>query len=309
MKPPTDLERSILRTILWFSLFQYPLTTFEIWKWMIEPERPYGLAEIYRSLATSEWLQMKLETIRGFYALKGSKIDQCIEGRGEKFLDAERKLKSLKRAAKYFHLLPAVRAVGAVNTLAWWSTTEKSDIDLFVITRSGHIWSSRFWLVLPFLLVGKRPDHSQHDHGNTQDPFCFSFFASTQSLPMEPICIEKDYYMAFWIHSLIPIVDRAKTFDSFFKENRWVSSLIPHAYRRSAHANLQPMRIPAIPVQHRPIESVFRVIQRRRFPENLQSIANVDSRVVVTDEMLKFHENDRREAFRDQFESLLERHL
>ncbi|MBI4592023.1 hypothetical protein HY733_01080 [Candidatus Uhrbacteria bacterium] len=303
----TDLEQSILRTILWFSLFSYPLTVFEIWKWLLKPERAYGLAEIYAILERNLWLQEKLETFNGFYALKGSEVEKLVVGRQERFLDAERKFRVLRRAAHYFSLLPGVRAVAAGNTLAWWSTTKHSDIDLYIVTRPGHIWSSRFWLVIPFLFLGRRP--SQDQSSNVRDPFCFSFFSTTEKLNLEELCLPRDYYMAFWVRSLVPILDRDGSLARLQSQNRWVSRSLPNALPRSSHRRHQPRFVPRLPLQWRVTEPLFRWFQRNRLPVHLRELANLDSRVVVTDEMLKFHENDRRAHYRDQFEILLAKHL
>ena len=308
MGQQTDLEQSVMRTILWFSMFPSPLTVFEIWKWLLTPERAYDLSEIYTVLDKSEWLKMKLESHEGFYALRGQDIGSLIQERQIRFLDAERKYVLLRRVAKYFYLLPAVRAVGAVNTMAWWGTTPQSDIDLYVVTKTGAIWSSRFWLVLPFLLTGHRPNHGTNSQ-EAQDPFCFSFFATREKLGMEELCLPRDYYMAFWVRSLVPVFDRDENFDQFRKENRWVTHTLPNAHPRTLHPMHQPLRFPSLPIQWRVGESLYRLIQRNRLPSHLREIANLDSRVVVTDEMLKFHENDRRAEFRETFESLLDRHV
>ena len=303
----TDLEQSVMRTILWFPQFSHPLTVFEMWKWLLEPERAYGLAEIYAILERSPWLQEKLESYNGFFALKGSGIQKLIEGRQERFLDAERKFRALRRAANYFSLLPGVRSVAAGNTLAWWSTAKDSDIDLYIVTRPGHIWSSRFWLVVPFLLMGRRPTHGQSS--SVQDPFCFSFFSTNERLNLEELCLPRDYYMAFWVRSLVPVLDRDGSLATLQSENRWVSRSLPNAHPRAKHHRHEPRHVPSLPLQWRLTESFFRSIQRNRLPAHLRELANLDSRVVVTDEVLKFHDNDRREQYRDTFESLLERHL
>ncbi|MBI4256767.1 hypothetical protein HY626_01780 [Candidatus Uhrbacteria bacterium] len=301
----TDLEQSVMRTILWFSQFSSPLTVFEIWKWLLQPERAYGLTEIYTILERSPWLQEKLESHNGFFALKRSGVQKLVEGRQERFLDAERKFRVLRRAAHYFSLLPGVRSVAAGNTLAWWSTTKDSDIDLYIVTRPGHIWSSRFWLVVPFLLLGRRPSRG----GSSLDPFCFSFFSTTQYLNFEELCLPRDYYMAFWVRSLVPIFDRDGNLVTLQSENRWVSRSLPNAHPRVSHHRHIPRRVLRIPLQWKFAEPFFRSIQRNRLPDHLRELANLDSRVVVTDDVLKFHDNDRREKYRDTFESLLERHL
>lgn len=304
----TDLEQSVLRTVLWFSLFSFPVTAFEIWKWLLKPERSYDLAQVYAVLEKSDWLEEKLETHDGFYTLKTRGIEALIAERQKRFLDAEHKFALLRRAAKYFYLLPGVRAVAAVNTMAWWSTTSTSDIDVYILTLPGLIWSSRFWLVLPFLLSGRRP--ARGEHGDVvRDPFCFSFFASLDHLGIEDLCVSRDVYLAFWIKSLVPIIDRDDCFVSFQRENRWASSMLPNAEPRSFHPFHKPQRLPSLPIQWRLLESVWRSLQRRRLPMSLRGIANIDSRVIITDTMLKFHDNDRRELFRDEFESLVKLHL
>ncbi len=303
----TDLEQSVMRTILWFSQFSYPVTVFELWKWLLEPERVYGLGEVYAVLERSGWLQEKLEIQSGYYALKGLRIENLIASRQERFLDAERKFRALRRAADYFSLLPGVRSVAAGNTLAWWSTTKDSDIDLYIVTRPGLIWSTRFWLVLPFLLRGRRPTHGQSL--NVQDPFCFSFFSTSQRLNVEELCIPRDYYMAFWVRSLVPVLDRDGSLRELQTQNRWASQRLPNAQPRAHHHRHEPRRVFPIPFQWKLTESLFRSVQRSRLPGHLREMANLDSRVVVTDEVLKFHDNDRREQYRDTFESLLERHL
>ncbi len=310
----SGLEESVLRTVLWFSQFSFPLTAFEIWKWLLKPERPYGLAEVYEILERSPWLLEKLESRNGFYALKGLGVQMLVELRQERFLDAERKFALLRRAAKYFSLLPGVRSVAAGNTLAWWSTTKDSDIDLYIVTRPGHIWSSRFWLVLPFLLLGRRPSHAsslpyQGGARGGLDPFCFSFFSTTERLNFEELCLPRDYYMAFWVRSLVPVFDRDGSFSTLQSENRWVTRSLPNAIPRARHHRHEPRRLPSLPIQWRLTEPLFRSIQRNRLPAHLREIANLDSRVVVTDDVLKFHDNDRRAQYRDGFESLLARHL
>lgn len=307
MESRTDLEQSVMRTVLWFSQFSYPLTAFEIWKWLLKPERSYGLGEVYSVLERSEWLHKKLESQEGFYALRGSGINRLIKERQDKFLDSERKFALLRRVATYFSLLPGVRSVAAANTLAWWFTTKDSDIDLYIVTKPGHIWSSRFWLVVPFLLLGRRPEPQQPT--TVQDPFCFSFFSTSSSLNLESLCLPRDYYMAFWVRSLVPVLDRDGSLRTIQTENRWVTRALPNSHPRSTHPRHVPLTLPSLPIQWRVTEPLFRWVQRDRLPTSLRELANLDSRVVVSDEVLKFHDNDRRAQYRDTYELLLERHL
>lgn len=301
---PTDLERAVVRTLIWFSLTEHPVTAFEVHKWLLQPEGKYELGQVQRVLLQSEYLDKKIQRSQGMYALKGSvSIEEQIRQRQKRFQDAERKFKTLRRWAHVFRLLPGVRAVAAGNTLAWWGTNEQSDIDLFLVTDPGCIWSSRFWSVLPFALSGRRP------HTGRRDPFCLSFFATRDALQLESVCLDRDVYMAYWLKSLVPVMDQESFLSQLHLENRWVEALLPNAFARADHHRHTPAALPAPVRQPRLLESVFRSLQRRRLPVRLKELANQDTRVVVTDHMLKFHANDRREQFRDRFEQLTARHL
>ncbi len=305
---PTDLELSIFRTVCWFSLFDFPLTHFEIWKWLLKPHRAYDLFEVSQSLTQSPWLHDRLQTHHGFYHLKteGSH-ESALAQRHRRFLDGVRKYRKLRFACHFFQLLPSVRAVAAANTLSWWHTTEKSDIDLYIVTEPKKIWSSRLFLVLPFLFMGSRPVEQEND---VKDPFCFSFFSTTNALQLETLKWDADdYYLAFWVKSLVPMVDRSNVFAEVSALNRWVDVLLPNARTRTIHPVHKPKRVFSLPIQHRIFEPVWRAIQQKKFPASLRALANRDSRVVITDDMLKFHDNDRRAQFSAQFKETFEKGL
>lgn len=304
---PTDLEQSITRTLCWFSVMNYPITGFEIWKWLIEPARAYDLSEVYRVLEMSEWVKGKVQVRCGRYQLRSPSPLEG-EGRGEvshrsaHYLDSVKKFRKLRRATHYFRLFSSVRSVAAVNSIAWWSTTEKSDIDLFVVTKPKSIWSTRFWMVLPFLLFGVRPGSSD------QDPFCFSFFTTSKALAMDHLRLkEGDHYFAFWLKSMVPMFDHDHHFDRLQDENTWADRVLPNASSRSIHPlHRSSSPFPSFP-SFPPLESFHRSLQRKRFPIAIRNLANKDSRVVISDDMLKFHETDRRAEFENAYQESIKK--
>jgi hypothetical protein len=300
---PTPLEQAVFRTLAWFSLFEYPVTVFEIWKWLFSPDRTYDLVEVCRVVEESSWLCDRIQTKQGFVSLAGASMTDLVCVRQERFLDSVRKFKALRRAAYWFQFLPGVRAVGAANTMAWWHTTADSDIDLYIVTKPKFIWSTRLFLVTPFRLLGKRP----HTSDEVQDPFCFSFFNSSDNLLLEDLQIEHDYYLAFWTKSIVPVVDKDDVFARHFQENRWAHTQLPHARLRAVHHQHQPRPVRALPFQSRWFEWVARPVQKRLFPDEIRELANKDTRVVVTDQMLKLYPTDRREQYRNAFDEILEK--
>ena len=302
---PTPLEQSIHRTATWFSLFETPVTVFELWKWMQEPDRAYSLEETHAALE-GEWLRDRLVEVDGVWTTRLSGVSATASERRTRFLDAARKFKKLHRAMRYVRLVPGVVAVAAGNTLAWWNTRPDSDIDLLVVTRPGMVWLARLLVVMPFALLGKRPG------ATAVDPFCFSFFATTESLDFSSLRLEGgDPYLAYWVRSLVPVLDRGGVFDRIVEENGWTQEIL---------SNVEISRRP--PLSPPPneegkrnggdgrsfvattFERLAKTIQLRRFPPKIRSLMNVDSRVVVNDRVLKFHENDRREEYRDKLNEL-----
>jgi len=184
MEFPTELERSIYATVAWFSLFEYPLTIFEIWKWLYKPagEVKMEMEEVYGALEKSAWLREHVVEDHGFWSLR--KAPQKIERRHERFLDALRKYGKLRFALRYISLIPTVRAVFAVNTLSWWNTRPESDIDLLVVAKPGTVWLTRLFVVAPFALLKRRPKE------RGRDPFCFSFFVSEDALALASLHVD-----------------------------------------------------------------------------------------------------------------------
>lgn len=294
---PTDLEQSIGRTLCWFSVMKYPVTGFEIWKWLIEPARPYDLSEVYRVLVMSEWVRTHVQEKNGRYVLKG---DEYHHIRSERYIDATKKFRRLRRALSYISLFKSVRAVGAVNSVAWWSTTEKSDIDLFIVTKPNAIWSTRFWIVLPFLLFGVRPGASE------ENPFCFSFFATQHALALDHLRLKDgDHYFAFWLKSIVPVLDRAQCFERMSEQNRWSDAFLPNVSNRVLHPHHRHQSLVVSFPHVGFFEAIYKKIQQKRFPATIKQLMNTDSRVVVNDHVLKFHETDRRAEFERAYEHRL----
>lgn len=305
---PTDLELSIFRTICWFCVFEIPLTTFDVWKWLLIPGRSYDLSEVDRAIEHSEWLSKRLIQKNGMIFLHTATAPKLECDSHRRFLDASRKYKKLRRVAHFFELIPGVEAVFAVNTLAWWHTTRESDIDLFIITSPKYVWSSRLLLVSPFAFFGNRPSLSHIS--KKADPFCFSFFCTSDALSLEWLQWNKDdYYLPYWIKSVVPIFDRAEVTAQLKMQNKWADRLLPNVSSRAAHPVHKPVALKSIPIPLGILEPFFRWVQRNRFPPVLRELANRDSRVVISDQMLKFHENDRRLEFIQKFQTIYETHL
>ncbi len=286
-------ESAIFRTVSWYALFDYPLTRDELYTWMFQNGEETSRGEIDRTLETSMVLRAECVQEGAYIGRKGT--SGLAQVRDERTHDAIRKFARVHRAVQYLKRVPGVIGIAAGNTLAFSHTRESSDIDLFVITKPGQLWSSRLLCVAPFILTRERPGVK------TRDPFCFSFFASEDALNLERLSIPGgDPYLAVWARSLVPVYDAGGVFERFHKLNVWTNRFIPQAAGRALHPTVSA----GVPVWKFPKfipETWARKLQERRFPQPIRDLLNKDSRVIANEEYLKFHDQDRREEYRDQW--------
>ncbi len=298
----TPLEESLLKTVAWFAGFSYPVSAFELWKWAYRPPSETTLGEVVRVLDTSSVLTERLQCKDGFFAPKEMDLATWIQLRRARALDADRKYQKLRRAARFMAWVPSVRCVAAANTLAFWSTRKESDIDLFVLTAPKTVWTTRFALVAPAALLRTRP-------GEGEDPFCFSFFASESATDLSSLRLsDGDPYFAYWVASLVPVVFDVSAWRAFHAANAWVREELPHAFPRVPHPRLAVRRRSFL-FPRGMFESLLRAFQKKRLPRALSERANQGTDIVITDEILKFHDMDRRAEYRDAWQARCNRLL
>jgi hypothetical protein len=287
---PSDLELAIFRTAAYFAYSHYPVTAFELWKWLLEPAKAYSFAEVLEAIEGA-FLKERLIRSGGFYTTE--KDADILENRRNRVADALRKYAKLKRVTAILGRVPYVEGIAVCNSLAFHHTLPSSDIDLFVISKPGKIWSSRLFATLPLILLRERPGE------RAKDPVCLSFFASSNALAFEKLKIaERDPYLAYWSRSLIPLFDKTGWVKQFEAKNTWVKDVLPNAYsvKRSSAFKVAPrFALPVTPLS----EVLAERIQEERFPQNIKALRNRDTRVVITKDMLKFHADDNRNEMRE----------
>lgn len=279
----TAIQQDIFRTIAFFSYFQYPLTAFEVWKWQYQPSASHSLFEVMRELRTMK----EVSAHNGFYGL-GDVVTQ-VKTRHLRFLNAVQKYKKLSRIATYLSLIPSVEGFAICNSLAIHHTRPESDIDIFVITTPERIWTTRFFAVLPFILLKMRPKETK------QNPVDISFFVTNEALNVMRHKIgDEDPYLAWWVRSLVPMLGREDVFQRFVRHNAWAKLDFPNSLmpKRAAWKQTSRLRLRFL---NGISESWLRWLQIKKFPNDIIDSMNADHRVVVSNDVLKFHKNDRRE--------------
>ena len=299
----TELEKSIVRTIAYFDLLEYPLTSTEVWHWLYKPSQDSGqlptILEIQEVLESSPSLRKIIGREEAFYHLLGR--EQIVQQRKRRNLIADHKFIRARRIVKLFRLIPWVRMIAVCGSLALSNTTKESDIDLFIVTKSGRIWSTRLLLVGILKILRLRPTEN-----NTTDKICLTYFVTTDALNLEQAQIASDdIVFTYYTETFLPLYDPNQTYAKFYQANSWYHKVLPNAtWPNSCTIAVSNGRV--VNVWHRffnffsPLlfnsqtEEWFKRYQLKILPVRLKSIANIDSRVIISDNVLKFHDQDNR---------------
>lgn len=295
-----ELERSALATLAFFDLFDYPLTLTELHRYLhadtgeqASAIAAAAAAEVFVAIRNST----KIGQREGYYFLAGR--EEIVATRQRRYRLAERKYRKAVRLAKLFSRVPSIRLLAVCNSLALSNADEASDIDLFIVTSPGCVWVTRLLVVGLLKLFGLRPGE------RPGDVFCASFFVTEVALDMQRFALPQgDTYLAYWTASLVPLYDAGGIMEKFSVANGWLASRLP-VTRLSMASGRRFMPsgrgLPLVLPLLRACEARSKLFQKACFPDVIAFMANKDTRVVVTDDTLKFHTNDRRAQFEAAF--------
>lgn len=221
--PMNEIEKSILKVILYFDIFSKVLTKKEIWDNLQTAEadkRGYqrGLTQIYNDFKkslTDIILKKFIEKKNDFYFLKGR--ESLIKKREKRESISQKNWLKLKKISRTINHTPFLKGVFVSGSLAINNSDEDSDIDLLVITKKGRIFTVRFFLTLILDLIGER-----RKPGRVAGKICLNQFQTENSLKV----IFPTLYNAYTYLHLKPIIDREGVFTKFRDENDWLGKYL-----------------------------------------------------------------------------------
>jgi hypothetical protein len=204
----TGQQSDIIKCLLYFDIFNYPLTKFEIFENC--SSKNCSLSDVERNLQDMVEEGVLFQT-EGFYHL--SDRSSIVEHRLKVNGIAARFWPKAYSMSAFISRFPFVEGVFITGSLAKNCMNEDSDIDYLVITRPGRLWLCRALLTTYkkiFLL-------------NRRKYFCVNYYLSSDSLAIP----DENLFTATEIMSAVPIYN-ASTCKKFFAHNLWVSGYYPN---------------------------------------------------------------------------------
>ena len=204
-------QTQILRTLMYYHLFKYPLTKEEMGfgdevnvelQDLVDREMIFKNGEFY---SMSSDLELMVRRLHG-----NKKAHDSMP-------------KAIRRARLIFGF-PFVRGVYISGSLSKGFLSEEGDVDFFIITKPEMLWFTRSLLILfkkIFLL-------------NNREFFCLNYFIDSEHLQIE----EKNIFTATELKTLIPMCEDG-VHDRFSEANRWIKKYYPNAEFKSPMLTLK----------------------------------------------------------------------
>ena len=209
-----NLADSIVKTLTYHDIFEYPLTLNEIHKFLIGEKANLKQVELTVSDLKSA---KQIRERKGFFYLKNR--EKIVPTRLNHKKYSRVKQKKALFYSNILKLIPTLNLVAVSGALSMENSHKKDDIDLVLISAPKTMWTTRFLanlLLLPF----KR----NFAGTNISDRACLNLFIDGQDLKIH----SQNLYTAHEICQMKLIWDRNNAYRHFLKANSWVKKFLPN---------------------------------------------------------------------------------
>lgn len=204
----TKIQIEIIKTVLYFDVFKYPLTRAELFQnSAINSSEPEFTDEL------ENLLQLGLiKELDGFILGKDrgkEDIKNRLLGNG----GAEKIMPTAYHYSRKISSFPFVEGVCLSGALSKNYYDEKGDIDFFIITKPGRLWLCRTFLILRYKLLSK----------HKKKFWCVNYFISSDDLKVPDV----NDFTATELSFLIPTVNYG-LYKELLEQNAWYKTRFPN---------------------------------------------------------------------------------
>lgn len=205
----------ILTALRYFGIFNHPLHEEEL-------RELCGLDAVDFRYRMDQLLAQSEVYCAGSHYSISAHVEEVLKQRLEKEARALRYRKKLPLFAMLISLFPFVRGVAVSGSLNKGVMSRDGDIDYFIITSPGRLWTCRTLLILfkKICLL------------NSRKYFCLNYFVDTNNLMIK----DRNLFTAMEIYYLEPLYQKDFSFSEFFEKNEWIRDLIPSQHSASRYS-------------------------------------------------------------------------
>jgi hypothetical protein len=204
-------ELAIAKTVLYASLFDYPLTLDQLHQSLIASTLTRD--EIVATFTASPALSAVVGFREGFFFPRGR--HDLVAERKRREQRSREFLRRHRRLLRGLCSLPFVRMIALSGSIAHLNLEEGGDLDLFIVTRGRTVWTVTAAIVLITRLLGVRRT------------VCANFVMSDEHLVLD----QRDLFTANQVLHLKPLVGD-EVLDGFLAANPFVQRFYPNRSRQ-----------------------------------------------------------------------------
>jgi hypothetical protein len=205
---PDVLERPLLETLAYADVFDYPLRDGEIHRYLI------GARATPRDV-TGELARLQRAGVvgacQGFYTLAGR--ESLTDLRREREDRARMLWGRAYRYGRVIAALPFVLFVGVSGALAVDNVAAGADIDYFIVTERGRLWTARAMVVALVRWARRRGD-----------AVCPNYLVSERAVALR----DRNLFTAHELTQLVPLAGPL-TYARLRASNPWATDYLPNA--------------------------------------------------------------------------------
>lgn len=212
-----DLSWSLVTTLAYADVFDYPLTAAEAHRYLIGRQ------------ASFEAVRDRLEELAGLGLAAGRKNffalpnrEQLVDVRRERAVVSAGLWPEAQRYGQWLAGLPFIRMVAVSGALAVDNAGSSADIDFFLVTEPGRLWLARAVTIAVVRVASRR--------GVT---LCPNYLISTQVMRLG----DRSLFAAHELTQMVPLSGMA-VYHELRRLNGWTADILPNAVgppRQIAH--------------------------------------------------------------------------
>ena len=206
ISPPSDQELAVAATVLYSSLFKYPLSEDEIRQNLLFFSANGD--SIFETYSRSSWLQGRISVRDGFFVPVG--CEKWIQLREKRRIASLELLRNHSRILKSICALPFTRLVALSGSISHLNIGPDGDLDLMIVTEAKHVWS-----VAVAVILLARAFHRRRT-------ICVNFLLSRTSLKI----VGEDLFSATELIHLRPLIG-SDLLRQFLDSNTFIREFFP----------------------------------------------------------------------------------
>jgi hypothetical protein len=290
----TARELAIARSVIYSSLFDYPLTLDELHRSLIESDQT--AAEILAVYDGSAPLHRIVECRDGFFVPAGR--GDLVAERRRREAGSRAFLARHERVLRLVCAVPFTRMVALSGSVAHLNLDAGGDLDLFIVTRGPAVWTVTVAVLLIAKIVGRRRS------------LCANFIVADTHLRFE----QRDLFAANQVIHLRPLVG-GDLWHAIVASNPFVARFHPNAAARAAPAvpiviRLGPLAVfkRILELALRPVLPVAEGVCRRLYARHLRRRAGSwrsPDQVSLRSDYLKLHTQSHRQSVLERYHAAL----